>query len=57
MHLASIHWFHIFQETLKYTKEACNVRDDMNKIGGLSNAESSVPQETEETQKLLPSFY
>lgn len=27
MHLASIDWFHVFQETLKYTKEACNVKE------------------------------
>jgi hypothetical protein len=33
------------------------LRDDVNNAGGLCNGESSVLQETEDTQKLLPSVY
>lgn len=29
----------------------------MNNIGGLSSGESSIPQKTEDTQKLLPGCY
>lgn len=58
MRMVLIHWFYVFRETFKYTKEACNVKEMAWTILVACLMENPVSfQETEDTQKLLPNFY